>query len=126
MNRVRTLIADDSRAFRGALARFLGALPDVELVGAASGGQESVEMAEALRPDLALMDFQMPGMNGLEAMERIRVGMPAIRVIILTVHDSEDLRALCHERGADGFLEKARLTAELPALIRSWAGPPPS
>ncbi len=115
----RVLLVDDNPDFLKAAKRFLRAVPGLELVGEATSGEQAVELSAALRPDLVLMDFAMPGMNGLTATQRIKQQPNAPKVIVVTLHTHAALRALAHEAGADGFLEKEDLVLELPRLLAS-------
>jgi DNA-binding NarL/FixJ family response regulator len=92
-------------------------LPSIELVGTAKDGREAVEVFESLEPELVLMDFQMPGMNGLQAMTQIKSSRSSTKVIIFTVHDSPTLRGTLLSNGADGFLSKSRFYRVFPAEI---------
>ncbi|HST65857.1 MAG TPA: response regulator transcription factor, partial [Mycobacteriales bacterium] len=86
---IRVLIADDQRVVREGLGMVLGLLPDVTVVGAASDGQEAVELAEQLRPDVVLMDLRMPHCDGVEATRRLRGRVPGTRVVVLTTYSDD-------------------------------------
>lgn len=115
----RVLLVDDNQDFLKAAKRFLRAVPGLELVGEATSGEQAVELSAALQPDLVLMDFAMPGMNGIAATQRIKQQPNAPKVIIVTLHTHAALRALAKEAGADGFLQKEDLVLELPRLLAS-------
>ena len=115
----RVLLVDDNQDFLKAAKRFLRAVPGLELVGEATSGEQAVELSTALQPDLVLMDFAMPGMNGLAATLRIKQQPNAPKVIMVTLHTHAALRALANEAGADGFLQKEDLVVELPRLLAS-------
>ena len=117
--RIRTLVADDSPAAQQAISSLLEKDRSISLVGNASDGRQAVEKALELRPDLVLMDLQMPEMNGLEATAELRRTLPEARIIIITVLDTGDLEQACHEAGADGFVPKHRLYRDLPTEIHS-------
>jgi DNA-binding NarL/FixJ family response regulator len=106
MDKVRVLLADDHALFRRGLASLLAGRDDIEVVGEASGGQEAVDRARELMPDVILMDVRMPGITGLEATRLIKEEMPYVRIVILTVsEDDEDLFAAL-KNGAQGYLLK--------------------
>ena len=115
--RIRVLIADDSAAFRSAVGLLLERLKHVEVVGAAEDGQHALALVAALRPDLVLMDVSMPRLDGLEAARRIRADFPGVRVIMIALDDSEELKAACAASGADAFIPKRCLRDELPGVI---------
>jgi len=116
--KIRTLIVDDSPLFRESISEFLDDLADVERVGVAPDGNAALEMIRACRPDLVLLDLQMPGLNGMETMERLRPLSPETRVVILTGHDQASVRSECLGRGADDFVSKNYMREELPAAVR--------
>jgi DNA-binding NarL/FixJ family response regulator len=110
---VRVLLADDQRVVRDGLVLLLGLLPQVEVVGAAADGDEAVEKATALRPDVVLMDLRMPRCDGVEATRRLREQQPDIKVIVLTTYadDRSVIEAL--RAGARGYLTKDAGGAEI-------------
>jgi DNA-binding NarL/FixJ family response regulator len=115
----RILLVDDQPLFRGAIAALLASQPDMEVVGEAENGLVGVERARALRPDLVVLDVDMPVMNGVEAVRLIREQVMDVKVIMLTVSDVEDhvLDALRH--GAHGYLLKDLRPEQLYDMIRS-------
>lgn len=118
-NPIRILLADDHPMLRDGVAGLVGDQPDMELVGEASNGSETVEQFRRYRPDIILLDLQMPGMNGIDAMRAIRDEFPDVRVIVLTTYsgDVEILRAL--KAGAQAYLLKSVLRRELLDTIRA-------
>jgi DNA-binding NarL/FixJ family response regulator len=118
---IRVLLADDHTLVLAGIRGLLTRLADVEVVGEAADGREALRLAEALRPDIVLLDIAMPGMNGLEVAQRLADADPAIRVVILSMHASEEyvLRAL--RAGAAGYLLKDSAVAELELAIRAVA-----
>lgn len=112
------LVVDDHPLLRDGLAAVLGNQPDMRLLGEASDGEEAVARYRELRPDVVLMDLQMPRVDGVEAIARIRAIDPAARVIILTTYtgDVRAVRAL--EAGASAYLLKDMLRRELVETIR--------
>jgi DNA-binding NarL/FixJ family response regulator len=121
MTPIRILLADDHTLVRAGIHGLLQGLPGVEVVGEAGDGQEALRLAEALRPDVVLMDVGMPGLNGLEVAGRLATLDASIRVIILSMHTSEEyvLRAL--RAGCAGYLLKASAVAELEVAVRAVA-----
>jgi two-component system nitrate/nitrite response regulator NarL len=106
MDRIRILLADDHALFRRGLASLLAHRDDLEVVGEAGSGDEAIERARELMPDVILMDVRMPGINGLEATRRLKEEMPYVKIVILTVsEDEEDLFAAL-KSGAQGYLLK--------------------
>ena len=118
---IRVVIADDHGVVRGGLAQLLGTLDDVELAGAAADGAEALALCSEQRPDVVLMDLEMPGMDGIEATRRIKQEQPEIAVVILTSFSDREriLRAL--DAGAAGYLLKDAEPDELARSIRAAA-----
>jgi len=115
---IRVLSVDDHALFREGVASLLGGQADLKLVAEASSGREAVEQFRTHRPDVTLMDLQMPEMNGIEATVAIREECASARIIVLTTYvgDAQVMRAL--EAGARGYLLKSALRKELPETIR--------
>jgi len=116
---VRLLIVDDHPVVRQGLRTFLGTRPDFEVVGEAGDGETAVAEAARLRPDVILMDLVMPGVDGLEAIGRIRAGEPAARILVLTSFASADQVLPALRAGAAGYLLKDAAPAEVEAAIRA-------
>jgi two-component system nitrate/nitrite response regulator NarL len=106
MNPIRVLLVDDHALFRKGVAELLSTEPDFELVGEAGDGIRAVEMARELMPDVILMDISMPGIDGLEATRRIKAEIPYVRIIILTVSESDHSLFDAIKSGAQGYLLK--------------------
>lgn len=106
VERIRVLLVDDHALFREGLAGIITDQPDMEIVGEASDGLEGLVKAIELAPDLILMDIEMPGGNGLEAMRRIKRDLPAVAVVMLTVYDDEEKLFEAIKNGAQGYLLK--------------------
>jgi two-component system, NarL family, nitrate/nitrite response regulator NarL len=115
----RILLVDDQPLFRGAIAALLASQPDMEVVGEAENGLVGVEMARALRPDLVILDVDMPVMNGVEAVKLIREQVMDVKVIMLTVSDYEDHVLDALRNGAHGYLLKDLRPEQLHDMIRS-------
>ena len=103
---VRVLVVDDHALFAEALMLTLGIERRIEVVGSASSGLEAVALAEALRPDVVLMDLHMPSMDGIEATRRVRKVSPASRVVIVTAARVRDIAAHALAAGAERCLTK--------------------
>ena len=116
---IRILTADDHPLLRYGVAALIGAEPGMELVAQASTGREAIEQFRRHEPDVTLMDLQMPGMNGIEAIIAIRSEFPSARIIVLTTYlgDVQVARAL--KAGARGYILKSRLAGELFETIRA-------
>jgi DNA-binding NarL/FixJ family response regulator len=116
---IRILTVDDHAMLREGIAAVVEGQPDMQIVGEASNGVEAVERFSELKPDVTLMDLQMPEMNGIDALRAIRAKHPDARVIILTTYkgDAQALAAL--KNGAAGYLLKTALRRELLDTIRS-------
>jgi DNA-binding NarL/FixJ family response regulator len=113
---IRVLIADDHRLFRDGLRALLDSSPDLEVVGEAGGGEEVVAKAAEVRPDVILMDLQLPGINGVEATRRILGSQPRISVLVLTMFEDTDTVLAAMRAGARGYILK---DTEEEALLRS-------
>ena len=103
---IRVLLVDDHPLFRKGIASLLSSEPGFEVLGEASDGQEAIEKARDLMPDVILMDISMPGVNGLEATQRIKQEIPYVRIVILTVSDEDQNLFEAIKSGAQGYLLK--------------------
>ncbi len=119
--RIRVLIADDHTIFRSGLNMLLSSQPDIEVVGEATDGDESIAAAARLRPDVILMDIGMPNLNGIEATRQIRERVPEAEVLVLTMHRSDEYFFQMLEAGASGYILKGAETQELISAVRTVA-----
>ncbi|WP_182885561.1 response regulator transcription factor [Microbispora sp. H10885] len=103
---IRVLLADDQALVRGALAAMLALEPDIEVVAQVGSGEEVVDAARRSRPDVALLDVQMPGMDGLAVTADLRAALPSCRVVICTTFGRPGYFARAMENGASGFVVK--------------------
>ncbi len=118
---IRVLLAEDQAMVRGALGALLTLEGDIELVAEVSRGDEVVETAQTAMPDVALLDIEMPGMDGLEAAARLRDTLPSCRVLILTTFGRPGYLRRAVESGVAGFLIKDAPASELADAIRRVA-----
>lgn len=118
MAKLRILLTDDHTLFRQGLKSLLEAEYDMQVVGEARDGQEAVERALELKPDLVIMDIGMPGLSSFEAVRQIRRVRPETRVLFLTMYDDEDYLAQCLEAGASGYVLKDTPAEQLVAAVR--------
>ncbi len=104
--KVRLMIVDDRSQIRDELKTFLELSGEIEVIVDAADGAEAIRLAQALTPDVIVMDIQMPGVDGLEATRKIKSGPTNPAIIILTIHTEEAMRHLAFEAGADDYVEK--------------------
>ena len=114
---VRIVIADDHRLFAEALQAILASDERIEVVGQAGDGEEAVELARELGPDVVLMDVSMPVLDGFEATREIRAASDRVRVLMLTGSNSRADVDRSREAGASGYVTKDRIASELVAAI---------
>ncbi len=115
---IRVLLAEDQGTVRDALATLLGLQPDIEIVAAVARGDEVVGAAMAARPDVAVLDIEMPGLDGLEAAARLHERLPACKTLILTTFGRPGYLRRAMASGAVGFLVKEAPAAQLAVAIR--------
>jgi DNA-binding NarL/FixJ family response regulator len=118
MTPIRTLVADDHRIVRESLVAVLEASGACQVVGQAADGIEAVELALKLRPEVAILDISMPGLNGIEVVRRLRAELPATRTLVLTMHEEEEYVLHVVRAGASGYLLKDSATSELLQAVR--------
>lgn len=119
---IRVLVVDDHVLLRQGIAGILAPEPDIELVAEATNGAEAVETFARMRPDVTLMDLQMPVLAGIEAIQRIRSGAPQARIIVLTTYPGDVQAVKALKAGASGYLLKSSLIDELLRAIRAVHG----
>lgn len=115
---IRVLLADDHAVIRAGIAALLNLEPDLRVVAQASCGEDAVEQARLLRPDVVVMDLDMPGIGGLEATRRIVALDLDVRVLVLTMHDEREHLLPVLEAGGSGFVRKSDTEEELASAIR--------
>lgn len=116
---LRILLVDDHKLVRAGIRSLLREIEGVEVVAEASDGAEALLLAERERPDVVLMDIAMKGMNGLDAAARLRERLPAAKVVILSMHTSEEYVLLALRAGAAAYLIKDSATSELELALQS-------
>jgi DNA-binding NarL/FixJ family response regulator len=121
----RILIADDHDVVRSGLRAILEAEHGLEVVGEASTGREAIDQALLLKPDVVIMDYSLPLMNGIEVTRNIRARVPGAEVLIFTMHDTDELIRDALEAGARGFLLKSDARRFLIAAVESLAAHKP-
>lgn len=115
----RILVADDHEVVRKGLISLLQSQPDWQVCGEAADGREAVEKAQQLKPDVVILDIGMPSLNGLEATRQILKTNPQARVLILTLHDSDQVVREVLNAGARGFLLKSDAARDLVAAVEA-------
>jgi DNA-binding NarL/FixJ family response regulator len=116
---IRIVVADDHTLVRAGLRSLLEDLPDVQVVAECGDGREALAAVDAHRPDIALLDISMPGLNGLDAAARIVAASPGTRVVIVSMHSNERYVAQALAAGVAGYVLKNAAIEELPILLRS-------
>jgi DNA-binding NarL/FixJ family response regulator len=125
--RATILLVDDNAQVRALLRGITAQEPDCHVVGEAADGAEAIRLAQALQPDIVLLDLAMPQVNGLEALRQLKGERPATKVILVTVHAEDVYRRAAVNGGADAFLLKKTLVTMLRPTISRLCGsrPPP-
>ena len=114
--KIRVVLADDHTLVRQGIRQFLESDASIEVVGEAAGGEEAIAQVERHRPDMILLDIQMPGMTGVEATREISARFPEVKVLILTAHDDDAYVFALLRAGASGYLLK---TADIDDVLRA-------
>jgi two-component system response regulator NreC len=116
---IRILLADDHNVLRAGLRSLLNADADFNVIGEVADGNQVLQLATVLRPDLVLMDISMPGLGGIEATKKLKEILPETRVLILTMHEDETLLRTAIQAGASGYVIKRAAETELIAAIQA-------
>jgi len=116
---IKLLLVDDHELVREGLRRILAETPGMEVVGEASSGEEAIDLARSLKPDVVIMDVSMPGIGGLETTRRLSHIDPGIKVIVVTVHVDEPYPTRLLEAGAAGYLTKSCAVDEIIDAIKA-------
>ncbi len=119
--RIKVLLADDHAVLRAGLRALLNAQPDLLVVGEAEDGESAIREVASRRPDVALVDVNMPRLDGLAAIARLRQVAPDVKVLVLTMYDDEGYLRRALENGASGYVLKKAADSELMAAIRAVA-----
>jgi DNA-binding NarL/FixJ family response regulator len=121
MNEIRILIADDHPLFRDGMHGLLDSVPDTEVVGEATNGDEAVSQAATLQPDVILMDIKMPGINGIAATREILAASPHIGILMVTMLEDDESVFAAMRAGARGYVLKGANQADILLAIRAVA-----
>ncbi len=119
MNALTVLIADDHPVFRDGIRSLLEAMPETEIAGEATTGEEAVSLATRLKPDVILMDVQMPGLNGIDATRQIVAANPEIRVLMVTMFEDDASVFAAMRAGARGYVLKDATREEIRRAIQA-------
>lgn len=115
---IRVVLVDDQKDIRESVAAMLSVAPDIEVVGQARDGKSGIDLVDRLRPDVVLMDIEMPGMTGIEATRVIHAEHDAVKVVGLSTHTDRVLARHMLEAGASGYVDKVSAHAELVRAVR--------
>jgi len=117
--KIRVLLADDHALMRSGLLRILEASPDMLVVGEADDGLKALDLARRLSPDVLVLDYTMPGIDGVSVTEQVRAERPGVHILILTMHANIHYALKILEAGAHGYVVKAATAKELVEAVRS-------
>jgi DNA-binding NarL/FixJ family response regulator len=118
---IRVVVADDHKVVRAGIRELLADEPDIEVVGEARNGHEAVELALAQRPDVVVMDINMPELSGVDATRRIRAADPAVRVLVLTAYQDDPYLYGLLDAGASGYILKTAEGGDIVRAVRATA-----
>ncbi len=119
MHTIRILLADDHAIMRDSIRALVDLHNDIEIVGEASEGRETIDKVQELEPDIVVMDIAMPGMDGLEATRRIRSKHPKVKVLVLTQYNNREYILSAIKAGAAGYVPKRALGSDLVSALRA-------
>jgi DNA-binding NarL/FixJ family response regulator len=115
---IKILLADDHPLIIAGIRRTLDHVDDMEVVGDARTGEELLQLVERRRPDIVLMDFKMPGMRGVEMIERIRIGWPEVKIVVLSASDERPIIDAALHAGACAYVLKSAHTVDIASVLR--------
>jgi two-component system response regulator NreC len=118
-NRIRILVADDHTLFRSGIINLMSDEKDIFVVGEAETGEELINKYIALKPDIVLADISMPGINGIDALKKLKESDPSVKFLFLSMHDDEEYISYCYKAGGMGLISKKVLKGELLFAIRT-------
>jgi DNA-binding NarL/FixJ family response regulator len=116
---IKVLIADDHAIVRAGLRTLIHAEPTMELVGEAAGGYETIDLLEKAQPEVLVLDLSMPDLDGIAVIKKIKPQFPALRILILTIHEDEGLLRAALKAGASGYILKGAAESELISAVRT-------
>lgn len=116
--KIRILVADDHPVVRDGLVAMLGTQPDFDVVGECTNGREAVDLAEKLTPDVIFLDLEMPELDGVDALRKMRVSNPGVKVIVFTAFDTDERILAAVQAGAQGYLLKGAPRDEVFQAVR--------
>jgi two-component system response regulator NreC len=119
MHEIKIIVVDDHAVIRDGIRALVGLHDDLEMIGEASNGEEAIDKMEELVPDVVIMELALHGMDGIEAIRRIRKKNPRIKVLVLTQYDDKEYILSSIKAGADGYLPKVATSSELLSAIRA-------
>lgn len=117
--KIRVLVADDHAIIREGLRVMLGNQPDMEVVGVAANGRETIQLADEYEPDIAVMDISMPELNGVEAIQQMMPRHPRLQVVVLSIHETKPYVYRALKAGAKGYLVKETAGLEVVDAVRA-------